>query len=131
MSQENMDVVRAAMAAWNEGEMSALRDLLDRDMVLRPPEGWPEPGPYVGVEAAMREWEQLREIWKADAIEPIGEFTQVADHVLVRARWRTAGSGPKGDMEMTIVYTLRGGRIFLNEYFWRHEDALRAVGLEE
>ena len=131
MSQENVEIVRSAIAAWNAGEMEALGALLDPNMVSRPPQGWPEPGPYVGVEAVMRQWEQLREVWKADAVEQLGEFIQVADHVLVRVRWRTVGSGPEANIEMTIVYTLRGGRILLNEYFWDHTEALKAVGLEE
>jgi ketosteroid isomerase-like protein len=29
MSQENVELVRAAYEAWNAGEMDALRDLLD------------------------------------------------------------------------------------------------------
>src|SRR5690348_9725338 len=115
MSQENVEVVRAAMAAWNSGDMAAVRGLLDPDLVLRPPEGWPNPGPFVGVAAAMREWEQLRAVWNAKGLEPVNEFDDVGDHVLVRAKWHTAAVGPKANMEMTILYTLRNGRISVNE----------------
>jgi len=55
MSQENVRVVRAAFEAWNAGDMDALRDLHDPDVVLRPPDGWPEAGPFIGREAAMRQ----------------------------------------------------------------------------
>ena len=39
----------------------------------------------------MREWEQVRETWKADAVEPISDFIHAADRVVVRVIWRTAG----------------------------------------
>ena len=47
MSQENVEVVRAGFEAWNAGDMEALRELLDSGVVLRMPQGWPEPGPLM------------------------------------------------------------------------------------
>ena len=58
MSQENVEIVRAAFEAWNAGDMDALRELYDPDVIVRTPEGWPEPGPFVGREAVMRQFEQ-------------------------------------------------------------------------
>jgi ketosteroid isomerase-like protein len=131
MSQENVEVVQAALAAWNAGDMDAVRALLDPDAMLRPPEGWPEPGPYVGQEAVMREWEQVRETWNADVVEPISDLIHALDRVVVRVIWRTAGRGPDPNIELTIVYTIRKGKIFVTEYFWDHAEALEAVGLAE
>jgi ketosteroid isomerase-like protein len=67
MSQENVELVRGGFEAWNAGDMNVLRDLFHPDAVLRMPEGWPEPGPYVGREAIMRQFDQMRETWDADA----------------------------------------------------------------
>ena len=70
MSQENVEIVRAGFAAWNAGDMDAVRDLLQPGRrSCAAPEGWPEPGPFVGREAVMRELEQLRETWDADALD--------------------------------------------------------------
>ena len=74
MSQENVEIVRAAFAAWNTGDMDAVRELFDPAVIVRTLEGWPEPGPYVGREAVMRWWEQVRETWDADPIELISDF---------------------------------------------------------
>ena len=63
MSQENMEVVRRSFEAWNAGDMDAFRELYDPDAIMRMAEDWPEPGPYVGREAIMREFEQLRQTW--------------------------------------------------------------------
>jgi ketosteroid isomerase-like protein len=131
MSQENVEIMRTAFDAWNAGDMDALRELLASDVVLRAPEGWPEPGPYVGREAVMRQWEQNRDTWDADAVEPISDFMDLADHTVVRVIWRTAGRGPESNIEFTIVHTVRKGRISLIEYFWDHAEVLEALGLSE
>ena len=131
MSQENVEIVRAAFAAWNTDDMDAFRELLDPAVIVRTLEGWPEPGPYVGREAVMRWWEQVRETWDADPIELISEFIDGADRVAVRLIWHGAGHGPDMNMEMTAVFTVRKGRIFYQEFFWDHAEALEAVGLSE
>jgi ketosteroid isomerase-like protein len=131
MSQENVEIVRAVFAAWNAGDMGSVRDLLNPDVVVRGPEGWPEPGPFVGREAVMREWEQLRETWDADALVPISDFLGDADHVVVRFIWRGAGYGPEASLEMTTVYTVRQRKVLYQEFFWDHAAALEAVGLSE
>jgi ketosteroid isomerase-like protein len=128
MSQEDVKVVQAALAAWNVGNMDAVRARLDPDAILRPPEGWPEPGPYVGQEAVMREWEQVRETWRADAVEPITDFVHAANRVAVRVIWRTAGRGPESNLELTVVWTTSKGKISLIEYFWDHAEALEILG---
>jgi ketosteroid isomerase-like protein len=132
MSQENVEVVKDAYVAWNAGDMDAYRELCDPEIIVRPPERWPEPGPFVGREAVMRQWHQLREWASASqALEPISDFIDGADHVVVRQIWRGAGLGPENDMEITNVLTVRSGRIFYQEFFWDHAEALDAVGLSE
>ena len=79
MSQENVEIVRAAFDAWNAGDMDALRELYDPDVIGRPPEGWPEPGPWVGREVLMRQWEQQRETWDADELVLTSDFIDVGD----------------------------------------------------
>jgi ketosteroid isomerase-like protein len=131
MSQGNVEVARAVFDAWKAGDMEAVRDLYDPDVVVRGLEGWPEPGPFFGREAVMRQWEQQREVWEADVVEPIGDFIDAADRVVVRQAWRGAGHGADLSMEMTNVFTVRKGRIVYQEFFWDHGEALEALGLSE
>src|SRR2546429_5369230 len=112
MSQENVEVVEAMGEAWNAGDMDALRELLAPDVIVRAPEGWPEPGPFVGREAVMRQWEQQRETFDADALEPITDFLHAADRVVVRFIWRGVGHGPESSMALTGLYTFRKGKVF-------------------
>ena len=131
MSQENVEIVKAGFEAWNAGDMDALRELYDPDAIVRAPEGWPEPGPFVGRDAVMRQWEQMRETFDADAIDLTSDFLDAADHVAVRYIWRGMGYGPESNMEFTVVFTVRNGKIFGIEYFWDHAEALAAAGLSE
>ena len=64
-----MEIVRAFFQAWNAGDMEALRELYHPEVIVRSPEGWPEPGPFLGPEAFMRQLEQQRETWDAGALE--------------------------------------------------------------
>ena len=131
MSRENVDVVRAGLAAWNAGDMDAVRETHDPNVIARALEGWPEPGPFVGRDEVMRQYERLRAAWDADALEPISDFLDAGDRVIVRVILHGAGFGPEVNLECTIVYTVRERRVFYIEYFWNHDDALEAAGLRE
>ena len=131
MSQENVDIVRAAYEAWNAGDMETFRELCHPDVIMRAIEGWPEPGPYVGREAVMGWLAQLRETWDADTVELTSDFIATGDRVAARTIWHGAGRGPEANMGMTIVQTVRDGRIFYVEYFWDHSKALETLGLSD
>jgi ketosteroid isomerase-like protein len=131
MSQENVEVLKAAMAAWNAGDMDAVRELHDPDVIVRYPEGWPEPGPFVGREAVIRQFERNRETWDADTLELISDFVDGGDRVAVRFIWRGKGRGPEANIELTTVNTVRKGKIFYVELLWDHAEALEALRLSE
>jgi ketosteroid isomerase-like protein len=131
MSQENIEIVRARFAAWNAGDMEAFHESSDPGIIVRTPADWPEPGPFVGREAVIRQFEQLRETFDADSAELISYFIDVGDRVAVRMRWRTAGHGPEPNLEWTVIFTVRKGKVLSVEYFWDHEEALEALGLSE
>jgi ketosteroid isomerase-like protein len=131
MSRENVELLRAFFAAWNAGDMDALCELHDPSVIMHAPEDWPEPGPEVGRDAVMSQFELLRTAWDADSVEPVGDFVDAGDRALVRFVWHASGQGPGSHMELTHVATVRDGRIVLNQYFWDHREALKAMGLEE
>jgi ketosteroid isomerase-like protein len=117
MSQENVEIVRAAFKAWNARDMSALRELYDPAIVVRYAEDWPEGSePTMGREAVIRQWEQRRAPFDSDTLEPI-EFIDAGDRVVVRQIWRAVGRGPDLNIEVSTVTTLRKGKTILLEFF--------------
>jgi ketosteroid isomerase-like protein len=111
--------------------MDALRELYDPNIVVRYAEDWPEGSePTIGREAVVRQWEQQREAFDADTLEPI-DFIDAGDRVVVRQIWRAVGRGPDLNIEVSTVTTLRKGKTILLEFFWDHAAALEAVGLAE
>ena len=84
----------------------------------------------MGREAVMRQWEQQREPFDADTIEPI-EVIDLGDRVVTRFIWRAAGIGPGLNIEVTAVATARKGKTILVEFFWDHAEALEAIGHSE
>src|SRR6476619_5818300 len=131
MSQESVEILRAFYAAWNAGDMDALRELHDPSAITQAPSGWPEPGPDVGRDAVMRQYQRLRTAFDADSVELVGDFVAAGDRALVRLVWHTAGRGLTGHMEVTHIAMVRDGKIVRSDYFWDHDDDLKAVGLEE
>ena len=131
MSQENVEVVRAGIDAWNAGDMDIWSSFLAPDVTWRPTPDWPEPGPYVGREAVMLQARQLRETSHGDTVEPVTDFLHTGDRVVVRFVWRGRSRGPDLNIEMSCVHTVRGGKLTAFDYFWSHDEALKAAGLEE
>jgi ketosteroid isomerase-like protein len=131
MSQENVKVVRALFEAWNARDMDATRGLYHPDVLVRPPENWPEPGPWLGRDAVIRQWQQMRDTWEADDLKMLSYSHDVGDRVATRLIWHGAGQGPQADLEMTGVHSVRDGRLLMQEFFWDHAEALAVIGLTD
>jgi ketosteroid isomerase-like protein len=131
MSKENVEVVQAAYAAWNRGDMDGVREAYHPDVIMLVPDNWPEPGPFVGRDAVMRQHERFRDPYDSDSFEPITSARHIADRVVVRAIWHGVGQGPATKLEWTVVYAVRSGTIRSFELFWDRAEALEAVGLSE
>jgi ketosteroid isomerase-like protein len=130
ISKENVEIVRVVFEAWNARDLDALRELYDPDVIVRATPDWPEPGPFVGREAVIRQGEQLRETWESVTLEPIGGFIDAGDRVAVRHVWRGVGHGPaEANPEFTAIYTMRKGKVIVFEYFRDHTEALEILGL--
>ena len=133
MSQENIAVAREAIEAWNAGEMERLRDCYDPDAVMTfdSSANWPEPGPFIGRDAIMREFSRVRDAFDVDSLNLVGDLLAAEDRVVAHATWRGTGRGPQGELEMAWVLTLRNRLIVRADIFLNRDDALEAAGLSE
>jgi ketosteroid isomerase-like protein len=134
MSQENVEVVAATVAAFSRGDLDAASDYWTDDLDYRAAEGAPDdPGPIHG-KAAMRayveDWLDTFDDFRGE----VTEFIDAADDVII-AIMRIAGraklSGVETDLTFAAVYTIRDGKIARGREYWTREDALEAAGLSE
>ena len=131
MSQENVEIVRAAFDAFNRGDMDAFyKDMapgFELDMSRAD-------GPWRGVfklDQLRRFLVDFAESWESIRVEP-HEFIEAGD--LVVMPWTLHGKGREG-IEVTAsptwVWTIRDGAVQGLVMYQERDDALEAVGLSE
>jgi ketosteroid isomerase-like protein len=130
MSQENVETVRRFGDAYRRSDWETLVECMDRDIFIRTDPRWPEQRIY-GRDAALAFYRGLRESVGPDTREE--EIRNLGDRVLARLSFSMHGrqSGIEGEQSVSELATVREGRVIFIEYFLDHEQALKAVGLEE
>lgn len=130
MSQENIDLAHRNNEAFKRGDWEAVAASLDPDVLLRLDPTWPEQRIY-GRAAVVDFFRSASET--LGPASWIDEITDLGDRLLIRVRYATRGqrSGIETDLGWSEVITYRDGCIVFVEYFLGHDDALKAVGLEE
>jgi ketosteroid isomerase-like protein len=130
MSDENVRMVREAFDAFGTEEAVPY---WDENVIVTPPEGWPEGGEVRGLDAWRRQLQRLRDSWESpqieiDQIRPVGD-----DQVLTLFRYITTGkdSGIPFDTPMGSLHTIRNGKIVRADFFRSPAKALEAAGLLE
>ena len=129
MSQENVEIARKAIEAWNAGDMDALRDLYDPDAVYATPSDWLG-GPWIGRDAVMEQFAELRDIYRDSTFEG-ADVVDLGNRVVVQVAFRGDTRGLALSTGMAWVYTLREGLITRLEIFHSREEALEAAGRPE
>ena len=134
MSQESVEVVRSAAAAYIAGDRDAYVALMAEDVEIRPDVSrFPEAQPFRGREEFRRWLADTDEGWEGGATAVLMELFPVGDRVVVRADWGGKGRASGIDLysSLTALYTVEDGQVTKIEYFFDHAEALEAVGLRE
>jgi uncharacterized protein len=134
MSQENVDLVRCAYAAYNEGDWEGARDMYHPEVIwdLSTYEGWPDTTEICGAAAVidwLRDWASIY----SDYYSKIDQIFDSGDQVVVLAR---LGGGERdstefAEMVWAQVTTVRDGKIVRVQNYSDQGKALEAAGLEE
>src|SRR2546421_7326111 len=133
MSQENVEVVRAAIDAWNRRDFGSLMSLVHEDVELHFIGGFAD---LVGAE--LRGRDAVFKFWR-DFIGTVGGKFEVetahhaADRVVTVATIKGAGetSGAPSTIRFGQVWSLRDGKVSRMDSYYRAKEALEAVGLRE
>ena len=133
MSQENVEIVRRLIEAWNSNEPDTVIDILDPGIVLDATRRLVNPKTYTGIQGMRRMLAESHEVWEEFRMEP-DELVDAGDRVVAIGRWvgRGAGSGVEVQLPVADVFTLHDGRIVRSEIgFTDRAEALEAAGLSE
>jgi ketosteroid isomerase-like protein len=131
VSQENVEIVRQAVAALNRGEVEGVARLIADDFVLIAGRSAIE-GPLVGRDG-------LREFFADNAANfdlfqhRIDEVLELDDHRVLACgttHIRGRGGEVETDIPVACIVTVRGGKLIRWEDFRERRRALKAVGLE-
>jgi ketosteroid isomerase-like protein len=133
MSQENIDLVRRSMQAFNDRDFPALESIYSEDFVLCLIGGFAD---LVGTEFRgrdpaldfMTEW-----IETIDARGEIETIRQVNDQLFAIVNHAATGAASGVDTTLRVghVYSFRDGRISALGSYYTVDDTLKAVGLAE
>ena len=132
MSQENVEVVRSIVEAWNRGEYSVVSESTDPDIEIEAALGGTFDGTYRGIAEARN---FLEDFWRnfEQSHADVTEYTPVGDSVVFEAhlRGRGKGSGIEVEMRNWQVCTVRNGTVVAYRMFTTKREALEAAGLSE
>ena len=126
MSQENVELVRNAFAAFQAGNVSQLTDLMADDLVTHRVD--PDNASFRGKEGFFRataDWTENFDDWKATP----EEFLDAGDAVLVRVHQTARGtfSGAAVDSHFWFVFVIREGAISRLSFHSDKNGALEAA----
>jgi len=132
MSQENVEIVKRAIVAFNATQVDAFAALTTTDFEWFPSMSPIEGQTFLGREGIAAYFDSFSNAWESFQILP-GRFLDHAHGVLVLARLEGRGrsSGVTIDSALGMVFDLRAGRIARIRGYLDQDAALKAVGLEE
>ena len=129
MSEENLELIRAGFAAHNNGDLDALTQVYDPDVVFETL----LLGTHHGNEAIRLIYEENRKTLSGYTVDPI-ELIDAGDQVVAVAQ--VNGVGPVSQMAMdgdqfAFLFTIKNGRVVREQAFRNREEAVEAAGLSE
>lgn len=127
MSKKSVELIRAGFAAHNRGDLDALTEVYDADVVFETL----LLGTYHGNEAIRLIYEENQKTLSGYTVDPI-ELIEAGDQVVAVAQ--VNGVGPASQIAMedrdhfAFLFTIKNGRVVREQAFRNREEALEAAG---
>ena len=130
VSERNVEIVRAAAAAWDRGDLEALESLLSPEVELVPLRAQLEGKVYRGRAGLRQMWDDLHADWEELQL-PIERMLDGGELVVALGRLTARGraSGVDLDVPLGQVWEVRDGTIVRMHAYSDPDDAVRAAGL--
>jgi hypothetical protein len=133
MSEENVEIVRTVLSAWNRDEQERILDLLDPEILFDATRREVNPKTYFGMEGMRSMLADRDDVWGEFRTEP-REFVDAGERVVVIGDWigKGKGSGIEVRQPTAHVFTVDAGRVVRWELGYSDPaEALEAAGLSE
>ena len=132
MSQENVEIVRRAIEAFNRDGPEAALAWIAHDVEWRDLPDQPDAEVHHGHTGFLRAFEQFFGELE-DHIVTVDETIDHGERVVLCARviGRGRGSGARFEQRVVGIWTLRNGLVVRTVWFRTREEALEALGLSE
>lgn len=134
MSQENVEAMKRANAAFNSGDREGALAIFHRDIEWRDLDHAPDtPESVLGIAAVRAIWSQWDEAFD-EFTAVVEEYVDAGDSVVCATHWvaKGQGSGAAVDLHGAEVYAFENGKIIRATLGYPDmETALEAVGLRE
>ena len=142
MSQENVEIVRQAMNAYERRDLATLFAFYDREIewhigrLMAQVMGGRQVGDfdpvYYGHDGIRAFWRSWLEAWETITFD-YEEFIDAGDTVIVMLSQHTRGraSGIELELSYAQAWTVQRGKITRMEFFPTRNEALEAAGLSE
>jgi ketosteroid isomerase-like protein len=136
MSQENVEVLRQANAAFNRGDIEGFLELAAEEIEIEDSKPAPDVPPVVTGKDAVRAWlTAWTEAFSGGFTGEIVEYLDLDDHhvaCVVRYSGKEPRSGMEVDFKSVDIWEIRGGKLLRGRVsFPDRESALRSMGLSE
>jgi ketosteroid isomerase-like protein len=109
MRERNVEIVRAAIAAFNRGDIEALLELAAPDVEVVSPEELPNGGRFVGPNAWLAWMTTWMEAWDEFKVEVIAIEAVDDRNVVVDIRQIGRGKGSGIEIDMPMIYLCEVG----------------------
>jgi ketosteroid isomerase-like protein len=134
MSQEYVEIVRDAAAAFNRGDLDTWIGYWTEDIDYRAIEGaLDDRGPIHGRDALRVHFQDWLDTFDDFRQDPVEQIDAADDNLIVvlRISGRAKLSGVETDLTYAALYTFRDGKIACGREYWTRDAALDAAGLSE
>jgi ketosteroid isomerase-like protein len=132
VSQENVQLLRRGIKAWNAGDIDALLELLDPDVEWTFSDRFPDAiGTVQGKDAVVQFLRTFSEPWAQIETTP-RRIVEAGDDVVVDVEFvARSHEGAEVKLRLGHVWTGHNGRCTRFRAYPTFAEALQAVGLEE
>jgi ketosteroid isomerase-like protein len=127
MSQENVDAVKAAYAAFSAGDLEGAAAAFADDVEWTSPDSLPWGGTQRGPQEVIAGWVTIAESTDSFAVEPTKVF-DAGDHVVVIAASSGSANGTQFDDEYAQVFEFSGDKVARVRIYIDPTAAVAAVG---